>query len=148
MGAYRAALDYHIVGEIASATTTPSSGGQNAFEDVLYAQEAVRAAGYSPDLVVLSPSDALDIQLLQMSAGATYAFAQQMPNMVISTSVGDGDGFVCDTAAAGTLFLGPFTLAMFEEEAGQTNTSTVRAESSGIFVVQRPDAIANLAGGS
>ena len=68
--------------------------------------------------------------------------------MVISTSVNDGGGFVADTAAAGTLFLGPFTLAVFEEEAGQTNASTVRAESSGIFVVQRPDAIANLAGGS
>ena len=84
-----------------------------------------------------------------MAAGSTYAFAQSLPNMVISTSVGDGDGFVADTASAGTLFLGPFMFAVFEEDTGSTtNTSTVRAESSGIFVVQRPDAIANLAGGS
>jgi hypothetical protein len=83
-----------------------------------------------------------------MSAGATYAFAQYLPQMVVSTSVSDSAGFVADSAAMGTLFLGPFTFAAFEKNAGSTNSSTVRAESSGIFVVQRPDAIANLAGGS
>ena len=70
VGAYRAALDYHITTEIASATTTPSSGGSNAFEDVLYAQEAVRAAGYAPDLCVISPGGRAHDQLLQMTKAA------------------------------------------------------------------------------
>ena len=34
------------------------------YEAILYSQEVVRAAGYSPDIVVVSPSDALAIQLL------------------------------------------------------------------------------------
>jgi hypothetical protein len=54
-------------------------------------------------------------------------------------------GFVAH-AALGILFLSPFTLRVFEEEAGQTNTSTVRAESNGLFLVQRPDAAAMLSG--
>jgi len=54
-------------------------------------------------------------------------------------------GFVAH-AALGILFLSPFTLRVFEEEAGQTNTSTVRAESNGLFLVQRPDAAAVLSG--
>jgi hypothetical protein len=44
------------------------------------------------------------------------------------------------------LFLGPFSFVVFEENNGTTNTSTVRAESSGRFVVQRADAAAKLSG--
>jgi len=46
------------------------------------------------------------------------------------------------------LFLGGFTLATFEEDNGTTNLSTVRGESSGLFVVQRADAAASLSGSS
>lgn len=49
-------------------------------------------------------------------------------------------------AALGVLFLSPFSLQAFEEEAGSTNASTVRAESNGLFLVQRPDAAATIAG--
>jgi hypothetical protein len=113
-----------------------------------YSQEVVRAAGYSPDLVVVSPADALAIQLLVMADGDHYAFSQQLPSFVVTTAVADGEGFVADSSALGTLFLGPFAFAAFEENAGSTNTSTVRAESSGLFVVQRPDAAASLSGAS
>ena len=53
-----------------------------------------------------------------------------------------------DASALGILFLSPFTLAAFEEEAGSKNSSTVRAESNGLFLVQRADAAATLGGGS
>ncbi|HEX6580327.1 MAG TPA: hypothetical protein VF195_05585 [Actinomycetota bacterium] len=43
-----------------------------------------------------------------------------------------------DPAAAGTLFLSPARFAVFEENAGATNSSTARFESHGIFIVQRP----------
>ena len=46
------------------------------------------------------------------------------------------------------LFLGGFTLATFDEDNGTTNLSTVRGESSGLFVVQRADAAASLSGSS
>jgi hypothetical protein len=142
--AYRRAVDAHIVTEVAAAGIQGGGGGANAFEDVLYSQEVVRAAGYSPNAVVLSPADALAIQLLQLSGGDSYVFAQPAPSFVVTPAVADGEGFVADTAALGILFLSPFSLQAFEENSGQTNTSTVRAESNGLFLVQRPDAAATL----
>jgi hypothetical protein len=146
--AWRQAVDTHIVGEITTAVTTISAGGTNVYEDVLYAQSAVAAEGYTASLVVVSPADALAIQLLQLSGGSTYAFAVAPPTLVVSPSVSDGAGFVLDPAAAGTLYLSPARFEVFEENAGQTNTSTARFESHGTFVVQRPGAIALLSGGS
>ena len=46
-----------------------------------------------------------------------------------------GEDFVCDPTALGTLYLSPFTRAAFEEAAGKTNASTVRAEANGSFLV-------------
>lgn len=42
----------------------------------------------------------------------------------------------------------PVRVASFEENAGKTNTSTVRIESNGVFVVQRLGAIAEAMLGS
>jgi hypothetical protein len=141
---YRNAVDYHVVTEINAAGMPGGGGGANDFENILYSQEVVRAAGYSPNLVVVSPTDALAIQLLQLSGGDSYVFTQPAPSFVVTTAVNDGEGFVADASALGILFLSPFSLKSFEEEAGQTNTSTVRAESTGLFLVQRPDAAATL----
>ena len=75
----------------------------------------------------------------------TWAFRQELPaNVIVTTAVSDGGGFVADLSSLGTLFLGPFSLRVFEENAGSTNTSTVRAESSGVYVVQPPDAAASM----
>ena len=67
---------------------------------------------------------------------------------ITDATIGDDEGFVFDSSALGTLFLGPFALAVFEEAAGSTNSSTVRAESNGRFVVQRPAAAATLSDAS
>jgi hypothetical protein len=148
VAAYRAALDYHIITELTAASITEGGGGTNAFEAILYAQEVVRSAGYEPDVVVVSPADALAIRLLIMESGDSYAFAQQVPQMVVTNAVADGAGFTAQASALGTLYLSPFSLQSFEEEAGATNSSTVRGESNGLFVVQRPTAAAYLAVGS
>ena len=70
--------------------------------------------------------------LLQLSGGDNYAyaFAQPAPTFVVPPALGNGEGFVADASALGILFLSPFSLQTFEEEAGQTNSSTVRAEST------------------
>ena len=60
-------------------------------------------------------------------------------------AVADGEGFVADSTAIGILYLTPTRLQAFEENAGATNTSTVRCESEGLFLVQREDAAAFLA---
>ena len=149
LAAYRTALDYHIVTAVAAAVTTVTgSASGNQYEDVLQAQLAVRGQGYNPTLVVLSPGDALDLQLLTMESGVTYAFSQAPPAVVITPAVADSAGFVCDPAALGTLFLSPATFAVFEENAGASNTSTARFEGHGVFSVQRPAACCSISGDS
>jgi hypothetical protein len=83
-----------------------------------------QAAG---DGIVVSPSDALTIALLEQAGGVTHVFGQTLPTMVVTPTVADDEGFVCNPTALGTFFVSPFTLAAFEEEAGSTNSSTVRA---------------------
>ena len=56
--------------------------------------------------------------------------------------------YVIDAAAAGVFYTTAVRVGVFEQDAGQTNSSTVRIESSGVFVVQRVGAIAEVVFGS
>jgi hypothetical protein len=47
---------------------------------------------------------------------------------------------VVDAAAFGKLYVSPITLSRFEENAGATNTSTVRLEGHSAFGVERTSA--------
>ena len=52
----------------------------------------------------------------------------------------DGERFwrvTVDVNVLGTLYNSPFRIQACEENAGKSNTSTVRIESNGVFVVQR-----------
>ena len=149
--AYRNAVDAHCIDEISNAGIPALSGsGANIFEDVLYAVEAVAEAGYSADIAVMSPGDGLRLRLLMLHDGSSYALpisVGMLPRVIASPGVQDGEGFVADAQALGVLFVGAMQFGTWEENAG-TNTSTVRAESSGIFVPQRVDAAAYLSGTS
>jgi hypothetical protein len=149
VAAFRAALDYHITTEIQGAGIgSGPGGGASTFENILLAQEEVRSQGYNPDITVVSPGDALAVQLTMLTGGDSYVFQQVLPTFVVTTAVSDGAGFVADASALGTLSLSPFSLQVFEEEAGSTNSSTVRAEANGLMVVQRPDAAATISAAS
>jgi hypothetical protein len=130
-----------------TTATSPSTAG-NLYEDIEQARLAIQAGGYNPTLVVLSPGDALDLRLLQLTSGTTYAFSQTPPAVVVTSALADGGGMVLDPAAAGTLYLSPAVFAVFEENAGASNSSTARFEGHGVFSVQRPTAICMIAGGS
>lgn len=135
-------------GSVAAASPPGVSGSpSNDYKSILYAREAVRAAGYQPDIVVVSPADALTIQLLQMTGGDSYAFAQDLPTMVVSPSIGDGDGFVADASAAGTLYASPTRFETFVQDPAK-NTYLARDEDNAAFQVHRMDAICTLAAGS
>jgi hypothetical protein len=62
LASYRLSLDAHIVDEIDAASIPIGGGGGSAFEDVLFTQEVVAAAGYTPNAVIVSPADALAIR--------------------------------------------------------------------------------------
>jgi hypothetical protein len=147
--AWRTAIDAMIVAAITAASPpSPSGSPANEYENVPYAEETVRAAGYNPNLVVMSPGDALALQLQQLTGGDTYVFGQVRPTVVVTSAVGDGDGFVMDAAAALTLYASPTRFEVFVENAGQTNSFTARYENHSGAQIHRVDAICMLAGGS
>jgi hypothetical protein len=51
---------------------------------------------------------------------------------------------VVDSAAYGKLYVPPVSLSRFEENAEQTNTSTVRLEGHGAFGTERTAAAARI----
>jgi hypothetical protein len=51
---------------------------------------------------------------------------------------------VVDSSAFGSLYVSPISLARFEENAGATNTSTVRLEGHAAFGVERTSAAARI----
>jgi hypothetical protein len=52
---------------------------------------------------------------------------------------------VTDAAAFGRLYATGLTLATFEQDAGTTNSSTVRLEGNAAFGVEREDALTVIA---
>ena len=141
-------IDKRVVDQILDADTAELDGSPaNEYEQVLYARATVTANGYQPDLVVVSPGDALAIQLLQMTSGDSYAFSQNAPTLVVTPSVEDGLGFVADASAAGTLYSSPTRFETFVEDP-RKNLYLCRYESNSEFQVHRPDAICLLGGGS
>ena len=109
------------------SSSWPAAAGPTPSRACSTLRRPCRAAGYTPDLVVMSPADGLALQLLQLTGGDSYVFSQTPPRIVITPAVGDGDGFVADRDALGdALYLTPLRVQAFEENAGATNTSTVR----------------------
>jgi hypothetical protein len=93
---------------------------------------------------LLSPQAALPSATLPDAAltftGAPSRFARgQLFGLDVRVSKNSGTAVV-DTTAFGKLYASPLTLARFEENAGATNTSTVRLEGNAAFGVERTSA--------
>jgi phage head maturation protease len=114
----------------------------------------LRAAGYTPNLIILTPSDSetVDTMVSGISGGtADFVFgpAQFAPgslfgiprveSKVVTWSV------VLDTAAHGALYMSDLSLARFEENAGRTNTSLVRLEGHAAYGTERAAAAVRIA---
>ena len=133
---------------------TVASGFQAPSTDLLIvsirkAITTLLAAGYNPDLVVLTPaaSEALDT-LVSGISGATADWAGYPPwfgslRRVVSKSA--AAPIVMDSTAFGTLYVSPVSLARFENQFGTTNTSNVRMECNALFGVERQTAAVRIA---
>jgi hypothetical protein len=145
--AWNQAVDDMVIDAILATTPSANSGGVNPVEEVMYAISDVAGNGYVANVLVLSPSDTL-AYLLAMTEGGDAYIKSPVVNLRLITSknLDDASGFVADANALGQLFLSPARLAVFEENAGASNSSTVRFESHGQYVVQRDDAVIALGG--
>jgi hypothetical protein len=124
-------LDSLVVAAFA-ASGFQAPGTDNPLVSYRKAITTLRAAGYAPDPLVLTPAadEALDVMVSGISGGtADFVFAPgqfssdtffRMRRVVSKTVAAP---VVLDSQAFGTLYAGPVSLAKFEENAGKTNTS-------------------------
>ena len=150
--AYASAVDYHIVAQIAVANPAVTPAGTNFLETIVAAAEVVASAGYSPSVLAASPENLIALQLMAnigtdggYLAGGMDSVLSGLRRVAVPALTSLGSAFVIDPSAAGTLWSSQVRMAAFEESSGQTNTSTVRIESNGLFLVQRLGAIAEIA---
>ena len=103
-------------------------------------------------MLVGSPQFHIDLTLLKQPGSTDYVFsggaALPLDGLTRVAVAGLDVPYVIDPRAAGTLYVSPVRIATFEENSGQTNTSTVRCESNGVFIVQRVGGIAEVVVGS
>lgn len=133
------ALDAMTNSAITAAAVPMASAGADIAEKIAYAKAAVADAGYNPDTVALSPTEATELDLL---------------NLTLNNSTGTGPLFglkprvskaltlaiVFDSTAFASLYTSPVEFAAFEENDGSTNSSLFRAELNATCVVHRADA--------
>ena len=145
--AYSVALDTHVTDEIAAAGPTAAPAGLDILESILLAAETVAAEGYAPSILAASPEFLIDLRLARQPGTDDYIFSGNELDLGLRrvAVTGLGTPYVIDPQALGTLHLSSVRVATFEENNGTTNSSTVRCESNGAFIVQRVGAVAEVA---
>jgi hypothetical protein len=142
--AYYSALDNYVHGELVNMSPSLVSEGSNLLEAFRHGMTVMRANGYNPNVAVVSPGDMTALDLMTQSL-SEYVFSglQQRFGLrfVESPILVDGESYLIDTSAVGRLYLGSVALASFEENAGSTNTTTVRLEGNVVFGPERDDAV-------
>jgi len=133
------ALDGMVDDAITAASVPMGSAGADIAEKIRYAMAAVEAAGYAPDTVALSPTEAVELDLILLqtnnSTGVGPLFGlRPRVSKALTLSI------VFDSRAFGSLYAGPVEFASFEENDGSTNSRLFRAELNAVAVIDRADA--------
>jgi uncharacterized protein len=110
------------------------------------AMTVIEAAGYAPNVLAIDAAGAESLDLLR-SAGSEQFYlwgpGQGAPGgpFGLELRVWKAAGTaVLDANAFGRFYVAPIELRSFEENAGATNTLTVRAETHAGYAVERPTA--------
>jgi hypothetical protein len=142
-------LDSLVTTGLATSGTV-SKGTFDVLNAVRRGITAVTAGGYSPDVLSIDAAGAEALDLFRDGAApGLYAFGpgRFAPGDLFGLSVrvtSAAGTAVIDSSAFGKLYVSPISLARFEENAGATNTSTVRLEGHAAFGVERTTAAARV----
>ncbi len=108
--------------------------------------------GYNPNLLILTPAMAETLDTDQSlgtekfwTFGAGNFAPRELFGMQVRVSKTIPASAVVDSQALGRLYVGPISLATFEENAGKTNTSLVRMEGHAAFGTERQNAAVRIA---
>jgi HK97 family phage prohead protease len=143
-----------IVDDTFTASGNQAPGTDNPLISYRKALTTLRASGYSPDTLVLTPAadEAIDVMVSGVTgADADFIFApgqfgpdrvfglRRVVSKVVAAPV------VLDSSAYAKLYASPARLASFEENSGKSNTSLVRLELHGACGVERQNAAVRIA---
>jgi uncharacterized protein len=116
------------------------------------AMTTIYAAGYNPDLLILTPANSEALDTLQtVGTEKLYVFGAgrfapgDLFGMRVRVSKTVPAAAVVDSQAFGRLYASPISLASFEENAGSTNTTLVRMEGHAAFGTERQNAAVRIA---
>jgi hypothetical protein len=144
-------LDKVVLDAIA-ASGFQAPGTDRFLVSVRKSMSTIFANGYNPDLLVLTPtqSEALDTdQSLGTEKFWTFGAGNFAPRELFGMQVRVSKTIpapaVVDSQAFGRLYVGPISLASFEENAGRTNTTLVRMEGNAAFGTERQNAAVRIA---
>jgi HK97 family phage prohead protease len=135
-----------LVNDGLSTSGTLSAGTLDVLTNIRKSITAVTAGGYNPDTLLIDPAGAEAIDLFRSSGSERFfAFGAgrfapgQLFGLGVRVSKTAGTAVV-DSRAFGKLYVSPISLARFEENAGASNTSTVRLEGNAVFGTERTSA--------
>jgi phage head maturation protease len=144
-------LDKLVLDGIATASNTAPSTDPLLIS-IRKAITTLLAAGYMPDTLLLPPADAEALDVLQTAGSEKfYVFGAgrfapgQLFGLNVRISKDLPKPTVVDAAAFGKLYVSPVNLARFEVDAGATNRSNIRMETTAAFGVERVAAASRIA---
>jgi HK97 family phage prohead protease len=126
----------------------------NIFVSIRKAITTLRAAGYNPDVVALTPaaSETIDTMVSGITGGSadfTFGAGNFGPNNIFGLRRVESKTLaapvVWDSANHGRFYMSDVSLARFEESAGRTNTSLVRLETHAAYGTERAAAAVRIA---
>jgi HK97 family phage major capsid protein len=141
------AIDAHVLGAIGAAGVPNGATGSDLIERARNAVSEVRAAGYAPTLLAVSPEDGASLDLSTRGADGALVF----PTGVVGSSSplwslnvvevpNLGDPLVIDTQALGQLYAGQVAVDVDGSRGFSENTSDLRVEGNVLFNLRRAPA--------
>jgi Escherichia/Staphylococcus phage prohead protease len=116
------------------------------------AMTTICAAGYNPNLLILTPAASESLDVLQtVGTEKLYVFGAgrfapgELFGMSVRVSKTIAAPAVVDSQAFGRLYASPISLASFEADAGTTNRTNVRMEGHAAFGTERQAAAVRIA---
>jgi hypothetical protein len=135
-------------GVVTAGTASTVTG--DILQKVRRAMTVVQGNGYSPNVLAIDPAGAESLDLLRSSGSEQFYLwgpGQGAPGgpfglelRVWKGGTGGPGTAILDSNAFGRFYVAPIELRSFEENAGRTNTLTVRAETHAGYAVERATA--------
>lgn len=148
--AFAGALDKLVLDAIATAGFQ-SPGTDPLLISIRKAMTTIRAAGYEPDTLILTPAADETLDTLRTDGTEKHYvfgpgnFATEIFGLNRRISKTIPAPAVVDASAFGKLYVSPVSLQSFEENDGATNTQLVRIEANGAFGTERAAAAVRIA---